>query len=563
MRHFLSFVFIITFSQLFSQISDDFSDGNFTANPVWSGTTGDYQINGSFQLQLNNSIAATSYLSSPHGLATLDNKEWKLFVRHSFASSSSNFGRIYLTANNNDLTTNPDGFYLQMGEAGTTDAVRLFKVVSGVHTELLAGPIGQISSSFSIGVRVVRDNLSNWSLYIDPTGAENFVLAGSVNDASSLLGTHFGVFGTYTMSNATGYYYDNIYVGDEILDLAAPNLISAAAATSTTVDLQFNEALNQSVAENELNYSITPAIVISSAILDGIDPSIVHLTFASALTNGQVYDLTAINIEDLTGNIAGSQTESFGFFVAETPVYGDVIINEFMCDQSPVVGLPEAEFVEIFNSSSKVFNVGGWKLGDASSQGTLASKWLLPNEYMILTSTSNVDSFTVATAVSSFPSLNNSGDNIVLLSDVGVRLDSITYDLSWYNDATKEGGGYSIERINPNDPCSSNDNWSASTSINGGTPGQQNSIYDNSPDVLSPQIAQLIALSPNYLEIHFNEGMDSLSLSNAIISVSPTLTIANNYVLEAYPTMVTLEFAENLTPSVSYSITLQNCKIVG
>ena len=79
MRHFLSFVFIITFSQLFSQISDDFSDGNFTANPVWSGTTGDYQINGSFQLQLNNSIAATSYLSSPHGLATLDNKEWKLF----------------------------------------------------------------------------------------------------------------------------------------------------------------------------------------------------------------------------------------------------------------------------------------------------------------------------------------------------------------------------------------------------------------------------------------------------------------------------------------------------
>ena len=113
----------------------------------------------------------------------------------------------------------------------------------------------------------------------------------------------------------------------------------------------------------------------------------------------------------------------------------------------------------------------------------------------------------------------------MLLSDVGVRLDSITYDLSWYNDATKEGGGYSIERINPNDPCSSNDNWSASTSINGGTPGQQNSIYDNSPDVLSPQIAQLIALSPNYLEIHFNGGMDSLSLSNAIISVSPTLTI--------------------------------------
>ncbi|KXJ04370.1 hypothetical protein AC249_AIPGENE19671, partial [Exaiptasia diaphana] len=324
----------------------NFTDGDFTSSPTWSGTTADFQVNASFELQLNNTVAATSYLATPHGLADLNNKEWKLWTRQSFSPSGSNFGRIYLTSNSADLTTDPDGFYLQLGESGSADAVRLFKVESGVDTELIAGTSGQIASSFAIGIRVVRDNAGNWSLYVDPAGGENYALEGTATDATNLLGSHFGMLDVYTMSNATKFYYDSIYVGNEILDTEPPVLLSATAINANLIDVLFDEEVDQTTAQAIANYTITPALSLTSATVDGTNPALVHLVPATALTNGQVYDLTTNNIEDLAGNVSGSQNANFGFYVPEIPIPGDIVINEFMCDPSPSVGLPEVEFVE-------------------------------------------------------------------------------------------------------------------------------------------------------------------------------------------------------------------------
>ena len=445
-----------------------------------------------------------------------------------------------------------------MGEAGSLDAVRLFKVVGGTNTELLAGPSSQIASSFAIGVRVVRDNLGNWSLYIDDTGGTNYTLAGTVNDATALLGTHTGFMETYTLSNADNFFYDDIYIGDEIVDLAPPVLVSATAINANLIDVQFDEAVDPVTAEDLNNYDIQPFQSATSATVDGVNPALVHIVLASALTNGLGYTIFTENIEDLAGNISGSQSADFSFLIGEVPSVGDVVINEFLCDPSPAVGLRDAEFVEIYNKSTKIFNVQDWKIGDASSDGTIQQDWLLPGDHMVLTSTSNLDSFVVATQVTSFPSLNNSGDNIVLRTDLGLVLDSITYTDEWYGDENKEDGGYTIERINPDDPCSDFSDWSASNDLLGGTPGLQNSIYDNTPDTDTPGFDQLIALAPNFLEVYFNEGMDSASLANSQVLVAPILTIQNTYVQEAHPTMMILEFAPNFQASQTYSIIIQN-----
>lgn len=557
MKHFLWTVIILTHSVLLGQISDDFSDGDFTASPVWSGITGDYVVNGSFQVQLNNTIASTSYLSTPHGLSTMDGKEWKIWTRQAFSPSSGNYGRIYLTAMNADLSTDPDGFFLQLGETGSTDAVRLIKRDGGINTEIVAGITGQISSSFSIGIRVVRDITGNWSLYIDDTGGQNYALAGTANDATNLLGTHFGFFNEYTLSNSSGFYYDDVYVGDEILDVTPPVLVSVTAINANLIDVLFDEALNQTSAENTSNFDIQPFLSATSATLDGVNPALVHIVPSTALSNGNTYELFTNNIEDVSSNVSGSQSLNFMYLVAENPVPGDIVINEFLCDPTPQVGLKDAEFVELYNASAKIFDVENWQLGDAATSGTIQQGWLLPGEYIVLTSTANIDSFSVATGVTSFPSLNNSGDNIVIRDPLGAILDSISYTDDWYFDVTKEGGGYTIERINPEAPCSGQSNWAASNDNFGGTPGVVNSIFDNTPDISAPTIDQLIALAPNYLEVYFSEGMDSTSLADAIISTNPSLTILNNYVLEAYPTMLTLQFVENIATSQSYTLELQ------
>ena len=57
----------------------------------------------------------------------------------------------------------------------------------------------------------------------------------------------------------------------------------------------------------------------------------------------------------------------------------------------------------------------------------------------------------------------------------GQVIDYLVYSDSWYQDAIKDDGGWSLERKNPFNPCSSDKNWIASIDPSGGTPGRKNS----------------------------------------------------------------------------------------
>jgi hypothetical protein len=306
-----------------------------------------------------------------------------------------------------------------------------------------------------------------WSIFADFTGGNSYSLIASGNDASNLVGSHFGLLCVYTLSNANKFYYDNIYVGNEIVDLSPPVLVSATAISALQIDVLFNEAVTSLSAENTNNYDILPFQSAATATIDLINPTLVHITPLSPLQNGISYTLLASSISDLAGNTAtNNQSAQFQYLVADSVVKGDVIISEFFADPTPVIGLPEIEYVEIYNKSPKFFNLQGWKIGDASSEGTIGAAWLLPGEYKILTATANVPEFTLSSAVgtTSFPSLNNAGDDVVLKNNTGLILDNLSYTDDWYQDEIKRDGGFSLELINPNDPCSDKDNWIASNS---------------------------------------------------------------------------------------------------
>lgn len=549
-----------------NQLTDDFSDGDFTANPAWNGTNSTYIVNAGQELQLNNTVAATSYLSTPHNLTSLDNKQWELLVRQTFAPSTSNFGRVYLTSASADLSTNPDGFYLQFGEAGSTDAVRLFKIISGVSTQICASPDGQIAASFAVRVKVVRDNTGVWKLYVDASGGTNFGSAYTGTDATALTGTHFGVFQTYTASNATKFYYDDIYVGDEIVDTQAPTFVSATAITNSQLDLLFSEPVGGADLLLTSNYTLNPSVVIGAVSVDGTNAALLHLNLASSLTNGQNYLVTVSSMEDAFGNTATNLTGNFSYLVGETAVKGDVIISEIMVDPSPVIGLPELEFIEIYNKSGKYIDLSGWKLGDQSGDGTILSGFINPGQYKILCASASIPEFPGAYSVSSFPSYNNSSDDAVLKDNSGLVIDRISYTDTWYQDPIKKAGGYTLELINPNDPCSDASNWIASNHPDGGTPGAQNSVYNTTPDTQIPYITNLVPLDPNYLEVHFSEGMDSVSLVNAVFTSNPNLTVQSISVASAFSSQATITFNENLVLSQHYHFsygTVSDCWLNG
>jgi hypothetical protein len=560
MRLYLLFSILVLKTFAFGQVTEDFTDGDFSTNPTWTGTTADYIVNSSQQLQLNNTIAATSYLSIPHQLTILNGKEWRFYIKQSFAGSGSNYGRVFLTADNADLTLAQNGYYLQFGEAGSIDAIRLYKLENGTSSVICSGSDGQIVNSITASIRVKRSATGEWSVFADFTGGDSYVLQASGNETSTLLGTNFGFLNVYTASNATKFFYDNVYIGDEIFDVAPPVLDTVTVISENQIDVKFNEAITQASGELISNYSIAPSVGVASIAIDGTDPFLMHFTLSGNLVNGTTYSLTATNISDLANNVATSQTLTFQYLVSDIAQKGDVIITEFFPDPSPVIGLPEVEFVEIYNKSTKIFNIQGWKIGDASTDGTIGSAWLLPGEYKVLTATANVPLFTTTTAIqtTSFPSLNNAGDDVVLKDNNGIVLDKLSYTDDWYKDEIKTEGGFTLELINPNDPCSDEDNWIASNSTTGGTPGFVNSVNDLTPDTAEPTVDLLLALAPNFLEIHFSEGMDSISLVNAAMNFSPTLTIQNRFVQTTFPKVMTVQFNEVLVGSQIYNLTLEN-----
>ena len=74
--------------------------------------------------------------------------------------------------------------------------------------------------------------------------------------------------------------------------------------------------------------------------------------------------------------------------------------------------------------------------------------------------------------------LTVAGKFLALKNADGQIIDSLTYSVSLYNDDDKKSGGFSMERIDPENTCYQQNNWKASQNLSGGTPGEKNSVYN-------------------------------------------------------------------------------------
>jgi Lamin Tail Domain len=194
----------------------------------------------------------------------------------------------------------------------------------------------------------------------------------------------------------------------------------------------------------------------------------------------------------------------------------DILISEFMPDPSPRVGLPESEYIELYNRTSKTFDLKGCKLVNGSVSTELPHFVLKSKQVVIIYGEKRGIYFGLYGDTLPLPkwvSISNPGDTFYLKSAENSVIDAAFFDLSFYQNSKKSDGGWSLERLNMDAPCLLQ-NWVASNDLKGGTPSKLNSVQKlNNVQKLntvqdSPQILGFYLKDDNTIVVKFDRAMD-------------------------------------------------------
>lgn len=556
--------FIILFFPLisFAQFSDDFSDGDFTANPAWAGNTEKFTIDASNQLQLyeNPQADGTSYLSTASG--AINNASWEFIVKLAFNPSSSNYCEVYLCSNNSNLSAVTSGYFVKIGN--TADEVSLYRKDATSSTMIIDGTDGRLNTTaVNVRIKVTRDVDGNWALMSDTLGGTDYYTEGSsVLDNTYFSSTYFGVRCVYTSTRSQHFFFDDFIVtGDAFVDDIQPLLLSSQVIDFQHFLMEFNEELDSESALDVNNYSVNNGIGNPAGVtFYNSDPSKVLLEFSSSFVSGTHYILQYQNIADLSLNpiVPGNIPFSYIDFVE-----GMVVINEIMADPDPPIGLPNAEYVELYNNSDYTIDLTNWTYTIGTSSKTLSSYQLGAGEYLILCHTNYVlefESFGNTLEIASFPLITNSSQTIVLKDNEGQEIDRVSYSDTWYQDSNKKNGGWSLEKIDPSNTCSPQTNWIASNNEFGGTPGTINSVFAINNDIIAPEVLSINVTAGNELTVVFSESVDTLTslvLTNYDVSPdfgNPVYAVAD----PSNESAVILQFSSSFSENLNYSITVSN-----
>lgn len=162
-----------------------------------------------------------------------------------------------------------------------------------------------------------------------------------------------------------------------------------------------------------------------------------------------------------------------------------VVINEIM--YAPVG--TEPEWIELLNTRSDSISLKDWHVSDnvVSSRKLISSSTIMipPSGYVLLTrdSAALIDAhpeihFPIVNVVG-FPTLNNSGDQVVLYDNRIATMDSVPYLPAWGGSS----GGKSLERIDPQGSSTQQANWFTSRDGTRSTPGRRNSVSRKDRDL--------------------------------------------------------------------------------
>lgn len=159
----------------------------------------------------------------------------------------------------------------------------------------------------------------------------------------------------------------------------------------------------------------------------------------------------------------------------------DVVLNEFMAQPQSSVTEADGEWIELFNNTDDWVNLSGWMISNSYGESVMISTYLLPpGGYFVLCGCGDETQNGGVSPNQVFGDFRvRESGSLTLYNSARSVIDHIDYNGGW-----PLMPGVSCERINPGWVSNSSSSWDYCTIMFGmgdlGTPGTQNSVYQNS-----------------------------------------------------------------------------------
>jgi hypothetical protein len=315
---------------------------------------------------------------------------------------------------------------------------------------------------------------------------------------------------------------------DSQIDTIPPNVQNWEVVDASSLKITFNEEMSISSLSNIELYH-TKESISSISIQDSLS---VILSIANPFIHGIAHTFEITEVSDCSGNTISSTT--LEAYVGKVPEFGDLIISEVMVDPEPSIGLPESEYIEIYNRSNQIISLSNVRITDEKDTSDYIMGVIQPNEFLHLISSNQRSNWNgQVKSLQNLPTLNNDGELISIISD-----DYILHqvDLSREMESLDApSGGISLEIRNTEDFC--NSIWLYSTADSGGTPGKENSVSQPREDSEKPSIQSGTVTDYESIELVFSEPLHpdhtgDLEVPYRIDSLVPSVREMDRFLLK-------------------------------
>jgi hypothetical protein len=330
--------------------------------------------------------------------------------------------------------------------------------------------------------------------------------------------------------------------------------------SENSIDIFFNQIPDTSYLKAS-NFSIKNGTEKANSIQLAASKQEIRLFFHEKFKEGEKYFLSADSILSCSGNLIGGGV-ALGSF--EMPSIAEIeyplVINEIFADPSPVIELPEVEYIELFNPTERPVKLKGLSLG---KNPPFKTGEMEAGAYMILCAekdTLNFKPYGKVIGVPIWSSLNNQKDSIQLKNNKGRVIRQVNYSSAWHRDPEKRKGGYSLELIDYQSVCPDLQNWVSSRDSTGGTPGRKNSTFQQNISNELLKFIEIEVLDSLSLSLKFNREIDSTKASYIVNYSLNNGAGGPNFALPQAPNFdrIILKFNQALTRGQTYRLTADN-----